>query len=285
MNQSVAEPDPTNEDPDPTCRLPPDRDPADFEAPRVGTGTREWGEHNVNICLGCSHGCIYCYAAHNAARFKQRAKSAWGEEVLTKQAAMTSYPRRKGVVIFPTTHDITPVTVDAFIRVAKLILAAGNRLLIVSKPQLACIARVCEDLLPFQDQMLFRFTIGTLSTEEAAFWEPGAPTPVERIEALRLACTAGYRTSISAEPLLGGLETARSILDVVRPFAPESVWIGKLNRPRQRIDISIPENLAAIERIERLQCDDEIRRIVNAFGTDPLVRWKDSVQEVIAHAT
>lgn len=255
-----------------------------FDAPRTGTGTAEWAERTENIQRGCSNGCLYCYAAHNANRFKLRARADWEREELTKKAEMTSYPRRDGVVMFPSAHDITPGNIDAYLRVAKLILAAGNRLLIVSKPRLECIRRVVAELAAYHPQVMFRFTIGTMDPDVASFWEPGAPAPQERVEALRLGFEAGFRTSVSAEPLLGSVETAVDVLAAVRPYVTDTVWIGKLNKARQRVDLTIQRNSAEVERIEAQQSDVEVVRLYERLAGDPMVRWKDSIVEVLAKA-
>lgn len=129
-----------------------------FDAERDGSGTHEWAEFNENIARGCEHGCLYCYAAHNAKRFKVRERSDWTRVELTKRAHVTSYPRRAGVIMFPSAHDITPLNVHAYTRVAKLMLQAGNKLLIVSKPHLGVISQLCEELAAHKDAILFRFT-------------------------------------------------------------------------------------------------------------------------------
>ena len=253
----------------------------DFESQRTGTGTKEWAEKNENIQRGCSHRCLYCYAAHNAHRFKLRDRTDWQEEELTKKAFITSYPAREGVIMFPTAHDITPFNLDAYLRVSKLMLEKENKLLIVSKPRVDCISVLVDELKAFRAQIMFRFTIGTMDAAVAAFWEPGAPTPAERVEALKLAFEAGYSTSISAEPLLGGLETAQAVLGAVRPYVTGTVWIGKLNKARQRVDMTQPRNVEEIMKIAAAQSDESVLQMYAALAGDPIVEWKDSIKAVL----
>ena len=253
-----------------------------FDESRDGTGTKEWAEVTENIARGCPHNCLYCYAAQNAKRFKLRDRNDWSREELTKRAEITSYPARSGVVMFPSAHDITPFNVAAYIRVAQLMLEKGNRLLIVSKPHLECVEKMCEAFQPFTNQILFRFTIGTTHEVVAKHWEPGAPSPNERIAALAHARRCGFRTSVSAEPLLGGVETALELLEAVRPHVTDTVWIGKMNKIRRRVDMSNPANAREVEVIEAAQTDEEVVRLFEALNNDPLVRWKDSVKEVMA---
>lgn len=252
-----------------------------FDTARTGTGTAEWAEVNVNIALGCQNDCLYCYAAHNANRFALRPRAEWHREELTKRAEMTSYPTRKGVIMFPSAHDITPFNVEPFTRVARLILAKGNNLLIVSKPRIDCIRQVMAALDPYKDQILFRFTIGTMNPTAAAFWEPGAPEPAERIEALRAAHSEGFKTSVSIEPIIDGIENAVAVVSTAQNFVTETIWIGKMNQVRRRLDMTNPTHREAAQCIETLQCDSEIRKLYRFLKSNPLIRWKDSIKKVI----
>ena len=258
---------------------------ATFDASRTGRGTKEWAEIGLNIQRGCSHVCVYCYSAHNAVvRFKTCAPQGWGTEVLTKNASMTSYPRKRGVVMYPTAHDIVPFNLEESIRVLKVVLGSGNQVLIVSKPHLECITKMVDELAPWKDKIMFRFSVGSMSEAVCKLWEPGAPAPAERIAALQVAWAAGYRTSISAEPLLGGLETAQAILAAVRPYVTDSVWVGKMNKIGPRVDKAIPGIAEAVVAIETAQSDPMIVTLYTSLNSDPLVRWKDSIQDVLQRA-
>lgn len=256
--------------------------PAYFAPARRGRGADQWARYKLNIQRGCSHRCLYCYAAANAIRFKLSTRAEWGTETLTARAEMTSYPSRGELVMFPTAHDVTADNIEAFARVAKLVLARGNPVLIVTKPHLACIEYLTQKLAEYRDYVLFRFSITTMDEQLAAFWEPGAPAPSERIKALATAFGAGFATSISAEPLLGGLEAAEAILEAATPYVTESIWIGKMNQGRRRMDLTVPANVAALECLEAQQADHEIRRMVAALDGRPLLEWKDSISEVMA---
>lgn len=258
-----------------------------FEAKREGTGTREWSDFSCNICIGCANNCLYCYAADNAAtRFKTKARDKWHIEEFSKRSkSLKSFPANKGVVMFPTTHDITPFNVGEYIRVAKLILEKGNRLLIVSKPRMECIIKVLDKLRQYKDQILFRFTIGTTSVDISQFWEPGAPLPSERIDCLALATSRGFKTSVSMEPMLEGRVGAIYVIKSIHERVTDTIWIGKMNKPRLRVDMSCPMNRFAVAEIETLQSDDEILKLYAQLKTHPKVRWKDSIKLVIEKDT
>lgn len=250
-----------------------------FDTDRNGTGTAEWAEVTENICRGCANNCLYCYAAHSANRFKLRSREDWAREELTKRAQIASYPARDGVVMFPSSHDITPYNLEAYIWVARLILEKGNRLLIVSKPRAECIQELLEELGEWRRQILFRFTIGTVHDDISLFWEPGAPLPSERLQCLAMAHDDDFATSVSIEPMLAGRVGAVEVFDAVRPHVSETVWIGKMNKALLRVDKMHEE---AVRNVLKMQRDDEIVRMVGDLNVYPQIRWKDSIKAVIA---
>lgn len=252
-----------------------------FDSQREGTGTKEWAEVTENIQLGCINNCLYCYAAHNADRFKRRDRSDWAREELTKRADIKSYPFRDGVVMFPSSHDITTYNVDAFCRVSKLILKSGNKLLIVSKPRSGPIWQVCTELKEYKDQILFRFTIGSTDDGTLSFWEPGAPRFAERMQALAETKGRGFKTSVSAEPLLGGFGTAALLVQAVDPFVTDTIWIGKMNKIRLRVRAD-NKKIEEMTSIESMQTDKEMIGMYNKFKDNPKIRWKDSIKDVLA---
>ena len=251
-----------------------------FDANRVGTGTKEWAEVTENIQIGCANGCLYCYAADKAAKMYGGwcKREEWTNERLTKRAEMKSYPARDGVIMFPSTHDITPFNVDAYIRVALLMLAKGNSLLIVSKPRMECAEKMVAAFSDFKSQILFRFTIGTSFVETSVFWEPFAPLPLERVHCLGLAFQRGYRTSVSIEPMLQGAREASKVVEWVRPYITDTVWIGKMNKARLRVPAEHHDKVA---EVERLQDDGNILALYAWYKDDPIIRWKDSIKEVV----
>jgi len=250
----------------------------EFDKERKGTGTAEWAEVNENICRGCQNNCLYCYAAYNANRFGQRDRANWSREELTQRAEIQAYPAKNGVIMFPSSHDITPFNLDAYIRVAKLILEKGNKLLIVSKPRLFCVEKIVEELEPYLKQILFRFTMGTVQESVSLLWEPGAPLPRERRECLALAYGRGFNTSVSIEPMLEGSQMTEILVEWVREFVSETIWIGRMNKPQLRVPKS---HAYLVDGILKLQNDDQIMDLYEWFKDDGMIRWKDSIKTVV----
>lgn len=253
-----------------------------FERERFGTGIREWAEISFNIQRGCSNGCLYCYAKDKAIRYRTIFKHTdWASETIMQSAVNRKWFRNKGVIMFPTAHDITLDNIHICKNALINVLSEDNCVLIVSKPRLECIQLLCKDLEQYKEQILFRFTIGSISEEVCHFWEPGAPSPKERIESLIYAYNNGYNTSVSIEPMLEGRDMAVETFNRVKHYVTDTVWIGKMRKIRLRVDISNKNNLAAVENIEALQRDGEVMRLVQELKDEDKVRWKDSIREVI----
>lgn len=248
------------------------------------SGTKEWAASNVNIQVGCSHGCRYCYAKASAIRFGRATPESWTTEDIRLDAVEKNYGKRKGTIMFPTTHDITPGNITEATTVLKKMLAPGNRVLIVSKPHLDCIQKLCAALAPWKDNVLFRFTIGG-TPRHLSFWEPGAPDFSERVKALQWAHKAGFDTSVSMEPLLSIDED--EIVRLVEVFAPhvtDAIWLGKMNKPEERLTKNgdwNEETQAAVEELLASQTDERITALYERLKDHPKVKWKESVKAVV----
>lgn len=244
------------------------------------TGTREWSDVSLNLGHGCANNCRYCYGKEWALRYGLISHpDQWPIE---KLKAKPSKIVRNKVVMFPTVHDITPFYLEPAVVALRQLLQAGNQVLLVSKPRLKCIERICAEFSPGREQLLFRFSIGSLQEELASFWEPGAPSIKERIGCLEFAFKAGFRTSVSMEPLLDGIEDAERTFFAVEPWVNDKVWIGRMNKVDQRVRPNDIKTQAACDRIKAAQADGNILELVRKLRAHPKVAWKDSIRKVIA---
>jgi DNA repair photolyase len=249
------------------------------------SGTQEWAASNVNIQDGCEHDCRYCYAKTMALRFKRMTAGSWKSGRLRPHDLTRSFSRRTGRIMFPTAHDITDSNLEACLSVLHRMLAAGNDLLIVSKPRITCTRRLCEELARFKEQLVFRFSIGSVNDAVLGVWEPGAPAYCDRLASLKHAYTQGFKTSVSCEPMLDG--AIDDVITDVRPYVTDSIWLGKANRLRQIIPLNCPGDAVALRRAEELiaiQSDTSIRALYARYRQDPLIKWKDSIKQVIGLA-
>ena len=246
---------------------------------RRPTGYKEWTKYSVNCCSGCANNCRYCYAKGMAVRFKQLTEDEWSLERVRQKDVDKKQKLYDSRVMFPSSHDITPSNFDACMIVIDKLLSAGNKLLIVSKPHLACISAICHSFKAYKDKIIFRFTIGACNNEILAFWEPNAPRYEERKASLAYAFEAGFETSVSVEPML----SVDGVIDLVKdlePFTTNSIWIGKMNH-LHGIDVNNEEDREAIQAIKDGQSDRNIWKIYNEMEDNPLVKWKDSIKKVV----
>ncbi|MFH1476892.1 MAG: hypothetical protein ABIH24_05315 [Verrucomicrobiota bacterium] len=161
-------------------------------------------------------------------------------------------------------------------------LAAGNDLLIVSKPRLSCVKRLCGELAAYQAQIVFRFSIGSTDDAVLSYWEPGAPSFKERLACLQFAYAKDFQTSVSGEPMLDGAPDA--LIAAVRPYVTDSIWLGKINRLRHILPLNCPRDPEAIRRGEALmatQTDAAIGALYRRYRNAPMIKWKDSIKSVV----
>jgi DNA repair photolyase len=182
--------------------------------------------------------------------------------------------------MFPSSHDITPSSLEACMTVLDNLLKAGNRVLIVSKPHLECIKAICEKFASFKDLILFRFTIGARDDGILSFWEPNAPAYAERRASLQHAFSEGFATSVSIEPMLdsGGIDGPISDLS---PYVTHSIWIGTMNhlgRLEKHADAVLKQ---AINRIRQGQTDARIMEIYQRHKDNPKIRWKKEIRKIV----
>lgn len=248
------------------------------------TGTREWSEHSANLFTGCANDCRYCYARADALRFGRiKRREDWREMRFCARVWAARVRKRAGVTMFPTAHDIMPETADACACYLAALLKAGNEVVLVSKPNPTAmkilLARIFSGRGDWHSRLLFRFTIGASDDRLLKYWEPRAPSFAERMHALIMVHGEGWRTSVSMEPLL--TDDPRRLVEMVEPFVTDDIWIGKMNHVRRRVRVMSEEDRDQVRRIELMQTDERIMEIVEELNCNPLVVWKDSIQEVI----
>lgn len=245
------------------------------------SGTKEWAENNVNCCVGCTHDCVYCYGRGMALRFNRiGSPQDWAEERVRPEVVSKGWRKRRGRIMFPTTHDITPNNLAACESVLVKMLEAGNEILIVTKPHLQCIRQLCRTLENYKDKVTFRFTIGVMDEGLRALWEPGVPSFTERLASLRHAYEAGFQTSVSCEPLLEPWN-ARKLVDRLSPFVTDSIWIGKINHFGRHVRWKVPADHPEFVRLKEWQTAGKVKEVAKALEGLPLVKWKDSYKKVL----
>lgn len=252
------------------------------EAARKAYGTRQWADQTINIIRGCNCGCLGCFAAARAHRFKEVELGKWPTEVLNERTFKAKVPKGHKLTMFPSTHNISPEFLEPCAEKIQQILDSGSNVLIVLKPWESVVTALCERFDTFKDRIIFRFTIGSNDNKVLKFWEPGAPSYEERLRCLQYAFKHGFETSISCEPCWGG--DVDRLISELRPYVTDSIWIGKMNRGRARMQVNgywNPETAAEYYKLMDWYSDENMIALYNRYKEDPIIRWKESIAKVV----
>jgi len=247
---------------------------------RNSYGTSEWSVKTVNCCTGCSHDCLYCYAKEMAIRFDQVTANQWPLERVRQHDVKKRHKKYNGQVMFPSSHDITPTNLDACLNVLGNLIGVGNQVLVVSKPHLECIEKICDEFMDYRDQILFRFTIGACDDEVLSFWEPNAPTYDERKNCLVYAYMTGFQTSVSVEPMLDSANIDLLINDLI-PYVTDAIWIGIMNHTGRFGKNANSVLQQAIEKIRKGQTKSMIKAIYERHKNNSMIKWKAEIKKIV----
>jgi len=135
---------------------------------------------------------------------------------------------------------------------------------------LEVITRICEKYSEYKSKILFRFTIGSTSSEILKFWEPNAPNYEERKQCLIYAFDNGFSTSVSCEPMLD--LNVEKLVEELQHYVTDSIWIGKVNFLLKRLKTN---------GLVSSQSDENIKLIYSQLSTNNKIKWKESIKKVI----
>ncbi|TFG14886.1 MAG: radical SAM protein [Promethearchaeota archaeon] len=243
---------------------------------KITLGTKEWASSNINLIYGCSHNCRYCYSKILAIRFKRKTEKSWKIMELNQEKLKKNYKKRKGRIMFPTSHDIVPEFQEECFQVLKKLLDAKNFVLITSKPHFEVIKALCSRFIDFKDLIQFRFTITSINDDRLKFWEPGAPNFDERFQSLKFAYSKQYKTSVSIEPFLD--KNPISLVKKLYPYVSETIWIGKMNYIKRNSN-SIGE-LGYYNEIRQNYTIANIQQLIYSLRRYKKIRYKDSIRRL-----
>ena len=252
------------------------------EAARKAYGTRQWADQTINIIRGCNCGCLGCFAAARAHRFKEVELGKWPTEVLNERTFNAKVPKGHKLTMFPSTHNISPEFLEPCAEKIQQILDSGSDVLIVLKPWESVVTALCARFNTFKDRIIYRFTIGSIDNKVLKFWEPGAPSYEERLRCLHYAFEHGFETSVSCEPCWGG--DVDRLISELRPYVTDSIWIGKMNKGRSRMKFNgywNPETAAEYNKLMDWYSDENMIALYNRYKDDPIIRWKESIAKVV----
>lgn len=253
------------------------------DAAQKAFGTHQWADQTINILKGCECGCIYCFAAARAYRFHEKEPGQWTIEILNENQFNKKVSNKACLTMFPSTHNISPnAHLPECEQKIQEILNTGSQILIVLKPWKSVVEDICTKFEAYKEQIIFRFTIGSADNATLKFWEPGAPSYDERLDALRYAFEHGFSTSISCEPFLDN--NIDQVIADTRAFITDSIWVGTMNQGRARIKVNghwTPEVEAKYNELMGWYSEENIRTLYERYKDDSLIRWKESIAKVV----
>jgi len=246
-------------------------------------GTHEWAYKNLNTEGGCEHDCSYCYAKRMAKKYGRIKKDEdWkcmipNYKNINKNYRKINNPTDLYDYMYPTSHDITPKSVDNYIIVLKKILKAGNTVLITTKANFDCIDKIYDKVLSNEDkspnkyinQIEFRITIGSINNEILKKYEPGAPPLYySRLTTLCLLTSLGFKTSVSIEPFLD--RNPIPLIQFLSEHTNGTIWLGLMSG-------SVPSELKSNYTEENLfKIVSDIRYLPENIRSK--IRFKDSIR-------
>lgn len=239
----------------------------------------KWGTtREVNCVLGCSHNCRYCFVKYHAV-FKARSlrEGQWRRPRIQRGEVKKNRRKSLATVVFPTRHDITPEVLDPCLRVLERLLAAGNRVVVESKPHLVCINQIVEKFGEFRSLLSFRFTIGALDPRILRYWEPGAPSFQERMDCLGNAYLHGFRTAVVSRPLLDP-ENLRDLIDRLGAFITDYHLVGPMEKVDPQALIQTPQDRRMVRRLMETTSEKALARLSRELGAISHVRWAPPAQ-------
>jgi len=196
----------------------------------------EYSPLALNIYTGCGHGCVYCYAP--SATYKQREYFHATPQPRNNFFAQLEkdLPKVKGdrrpILLCFTTDPYQPI--DTKFKLTRWALSSliknGNAVRILTKGGMR--AERDFDLMA-AGSVEFGATLTFLDPNQSGRWEPGAPSPADRIDSLRAAHATGIQTWASLEPVIDPDQTC-AIVEATHNFV-DHYKVGKLNyHPRAK---------------------------------------------------
>jgi len=258
-------------------------------------GTKEWASRNVNCIKGCGIGCLYCYAKAIAKHYRGYTEESWRTMKLNKKAISKGYGKSKKKtsapwdIMFPTTHNIffQEPFYSSCITVLKKCLKAGNNVVITIKPNVKLVKALCKDLLKFKNQIGFRFTIGSVNSDILKLFEPYGSNFNDRLESLKYATSAGFRTTVSAEPLLDfePYELVEKISPFLSPLDYKrdvgTIWIGLLKKQYIPKELRTGKVGQYLEQLEPKLRFNHVYTYYKKLYDNEKIRWKESILKLM----
>lgn len=232
----------------------------------------EYAEIALNLYKGCRNGCFYCYAPKS---------TRVSPEIFSKKEYIRVRPNiiqqlKKEIVKFQNNQNINILlsfTSDCYQELEKELQVTREALEIISFYNVPFTVLTKSgswglvrdmDLFKKNPNNCYSATLTLDNHEHSRQFEPNAPLPEDRIEALRIAKEVGIKTWASFEPVLYSEQTL-NLIEISHKYI-DLLKVGKFNakyKTQKAWENSIDWKLfrtQAIELLEKLNCKYIIKK-------------------------
>lgn len=194
---------------------------------------REYSPYALNIYIGCSHGCKYCYAPGT---LKQSAQNYFGtpsprRNIIKLAEADLKKTVYREQILLSFVGDVYCNSSDGGAttrQMLQLLNAYSAPVAVLSKGG-ERILRDIDVFKAFGSRIAVGSTLTFLDEQKSAEWEPFAATPEERLQTLKTLHDAGIRTFASFEPTIEPAESLKLIERTLKDNSVDHYKIGKIN--------------------------------------------------------
>ncbi len=154
----------------------------------------------VHPYTGCSHACLYCYAANYIPKHSTPRPKKDFLSLITKDLSLIP---KEALIELSTSSD--PYSwPEKELGITRLVLHKllenGARVLITTKSSF--VVRDLDLLSKYRNRVAVAITITTLDDKLAKIIEPGAPPPSERLKAVKLLAANGIGVVVRLDPII-----------------------------------------------------------------------------------
>ena len=207
-------------------------------------------DYSVNPYSGCSFNCIYCYirgSKYGENMAKTLSAKINAPKLLEKQLSRRAKRGEYGIIaLSSSTEPYMPIEEKLKLtrKLLKIILKYKFPVEIATKSKLVLRdldllkeidknAILPEDLKPkLKHGVIISFSISTLNDKLAKILEPGAPKPMERLEAMKRCKERGFFTGVCFIPVLPFLsdseEQVEETIKTVKEYGADFIFVGGL---------------------------------------------------------
>lgn len=185
-------------------------------------------DYVINPYIGCTHGCMYCYACFMS-RFHGR-KEPWGSYLEAKEYASVRLPKvqeNKTILVGSVTDAYNPAEkkYQRMPEILKLLTQYRGHVELLTKSNL-----VLRDLELIQKvpDISVGISLAFTSERDVAILEPRASSVQERIDTLRILHENGISTYLFVAPYFPEITNLSKLLEMTKGYA-DRVCVENLN--------------------------------------------------------